>query len=80
MKTLPLVQVTWSDAMGQAGWIRPEDAAELEPVVVHTVGWLVFKSKKKVVLVGSHNDAGDYGDPTVIPTDWVLKIRRLKRR
>jgi hypothetical protein len=51
------------------------------PVLMYTLGYLIDRNKKYIKLVRSlDNDGEDVGDVFTIPTDWVQRVRRLKKR
>ena len=53
MKNLPLVEVTWDDAAGFSQWQRLEDfISEASPYRVRSIGYLVEKTDKYLLLVG----------------------------
>lgn len=72
------VLVTWRDTTTQhAGWLSIEDASKLAPSVVRTVGFVVRRSKREIVLVQSVSNDGDALTSIVIPRDWVQSVVRL---
>jgi len=73
------VEVSWIDATSHSGWFEVAEALDKQPVLMHTLGYLLEKTKRFVKIVRSAEDKGyAIGDPFIIPTDWVRKIKRLK--
>lgn len=75
----PLVLVSWQDACcRQMDVDSPDDIEEKElGVKQHTVGYLLKKSKKWIVVAQSWAENGIYGEVYEIPRSIVLKIRIL---
>lgn len=69
------VLVEWDDAtQTEAGWQSPADI-DHAPVRVHTVGFLVKKTKDYLLLAGSHNtEMGDVEGVSSIHMGNVKKI------
>lgn len=79
MKKRKRVEIEWEDTMGAGGWFDPED---LQKFVVdphstcYTVGYLVHKDRKVLVIAQSIN-AANRGAPFSIPRRMVRRIRPL---
>jgi len=79
VRKAPKVEVSWVDATSHSGWYEVDEALEKQPVLMHTMGYLLEKNKKFIKLVRSVEDKGNaIGDPFIIPTDWVRRIKRVK--
>lgn len=79
--TVKPVEVSWVDATGHAGWQTVTEAMDKQPVLMHTLGYLIDRNKKYIKLVRSlDSDGEDVGDVFTIPIDWVQKVTRLKKR
>ena len=79
VRTAPKVEVSWVDATSHSGWFEIGEALEKEPVLMHTLGYILERNKKFIKLVRSvENEGHAIGDPFIIPTDWVRKIKRIK--
>lgn len=75
----PKVEVGWVDATSHSGWMEVAEMREKAAVLMHTVGYLIERTKKHVKLVRSREDTGfAVGDVFIIPTDWVNRVKRLK--
>lgn len=79
MKPGAVVAVQWRDAAAVAGgyWSSIADAKAHTPCLVHTVGFLVKRTKKRLTLTQSVH-AGGCGGVFSIPADWVQKIEVLQ--
>lgn len=78
---IPRVEVSWVDSAVSGGWRSLEEfrgAAQLAQCV--TVGLLIKKTKKLVVVAQSAAKDGDVADAIAIPISCVRSIRYLKRR
>jgi len=75
----PIVKVTWNDAAEQIK-IRAinGDNPEEHLAVCETVGELVVKDRKALILVHHWSDT-DGIDILAIPTDWVQQIEVLEK-
>lgn len=74
-----IVLLTWHDA-AQRGpyWVTPTQAKAHRPVKVHSVGFLVKASKRRVTLMQSfHPD--QTGGVFSIPAAWVTEVQTLSR-
>lgn len=77
MTKLRLVMVTWRDACSIDGWRSPADE-DFDTADVVSVGWLLERTKKKIVLASSMCSEGGVNSVVVIPTPWVGSVRKLK--
>lgn len=79
MKKLKAVHVTWEDSVGAGGWHRPDEVNEFTKnpgPIVHTVGYVVGKTKRRLVLAMSvHGTNRDH--LLSIPWSAVKKVREL---
>lgn len=73
------VMVTWEDIQGhERPWVDLEEAEELEPILMRTVGFLMAHDHNKVVIASTLSDpVGLAGNVNSIPTGCVMSIRRL---
>ena len=79
MKTLQPTWVKWLDSVGHQGWFVLEQAEEKEPVVCESLGWLVYKDNKKLVLaISASEEMRNVSAPLVIPMGCILEIRHPK--
>lgn len=73
------VEVVWEDSAAPAtGFWRPADET-LNPVVVHSVGYVHERNARKLVLVsGYHTKPKRVAGMEVIPMSAVRKVTRLR--
>ena len=70
---MDIVVITWEDIESRVGW-HDATAKNISPPVFRTVGYLVKKTKKKVVICDSE---GASGNITVFPRGCVLNITTI---
>jgi hypothetical protein len=77
------VEVQWDDAASFGGaWRRGDelkamiDDDEFSHIV--TVGHLLKRNSKRVLVAGSKSDHGAYSDLVEVPTGMVKRVRQLK--
>ena len=79
----PRVEVVWVDACGYDAvhGTRGHVLDHAKLVIRETVGYLLDKDETRVVLVHDYDapslpdDEPEFGNVTVIPTGWILKIK-----
>lgn len=74
---MKIVTVTWVDSATCHGWIPR--AEPVSPLECQSVGYLVKRTKKKVVLAHSKND-GQWCGVIAIPRSAVTSVSRLAGR
>ena len=78
----PMVRITWHDARDtETGWIPIKDIISAPLAVCQEVGWMVVKSKEKIVIMRSwctDKDDNHGGGGIAIPTGWVTKVEFLE--
>jgi hypothetical protein len=73
------VIVTWRDSrMYVSQQMSAEDIGGV--CVIRSVGWLLAKSKDRVVIARDHHDGDQWRGVLVIPREAVMKITRGRRR
>tara|TARA_R100000664_G_C2736121_1_gene125550 strand:- start:767 stop:1057 length:291 start_codon:yes stop_codon:yes gene_type:complete len=84
----PMVLVSWYDAKdGETGWRSLEEIRKERLALCHSMGWLVFKDKDKMIIMADYSEFDgekDGGRHIVIPSGWVksiafLDIHRMER-
>lgn len=71
------VLVEWRDAVTSHGWMEYDEIATSSDEIV-TVGILYARDDRDLTVVSSHGEDQVNGYMT-IPTDWVQKVRVLRR-
>lgn len=80
MKRCPMVEVEWIDSVASGGWRKIEDYETREPTNCVSVGYLVSKTRERIVLLQNLNpENGDASDSMTIPRACVKKIYYLTR-
>ncbi len=74
-----LVQVDWQDAAGRSGWRDIEDYEDMTPVNCRSVGFLVKRNRKEVVIGLTQCEDDSLNQCIVIPVSWILKMRILRK-
>lgn len=75
MNDYKLCVVEWYDAQGDTRWVSAEEAMEMEPPLIRSIGWLLRQDEKKLVICNSMDyDSGDVGGRDVIPMGCVKNI------
>lgn len=80
LKKFPLVIVEWNDACSNGGWRLATDAIrEHKPVAVVTVGWLLRRTLRSVLVAQSYQPADDRVTDTIaIPNGMVRRVRTVR--
>lgn len=69
------VKVIWEDAKSYANeWVDKETASQFEPELVGTRGYVVYESRKKIIISQSSTQANGCHNCMVIPRGCVKKI------
>ncbi len=72
---MKLVKVDWIDTFATVGWTdEPTDVVNMK-----SVGWLIRKDKRRVVLAGMIGSQGmsDYNSQQAIPRGCIISIKEL---
>jgi hypothetical protein len=69
--------VRWVDASAYPGWREKLDSEPSELLEVQSVGWLIRRNDKVVVLAMSVNEY-KIGDLLVIPAQSIIDIHHIK--
>ena len=78
----PLKLIEWHDAFsGDHCWFKAEDLhPEVEPFIVHTLGFEVQRTDKYIVLAMSFTERGHLCDLFTIPLNMVVREQTFRRR
>lgn len=78
-KTRQVFAVNWFDAAGATEWVDESEAADMNPPLCTTVGFILSKTKRKLVIVSTvgHGEDGQVGGREVIPAGMVQSIKSL---
>ena len=79
----PRVRVEWIDCVSDSGWATDKEFDKMKLAKPVNEGWLFSKDDNSVKVFASYdkdpitNDI-TFGDRTMIPTSWVLKMTKIK--
>ena len=76
----PKVRVEWIDCISDSGWATEKEFDKMKLARPVNEGWLYEKTKDYIKLFASYDKDDDgisFGDRTMIPRQWVLKIQKL---
>lgn len=76
----PIVLVEWRDAHNEPDWKHVNTITDSKDhtMLVKSVGFLVLKNKREIVLAHGICDDGEVESRLAIPRDWCQKIKRIK--
>lgn len=76
----PLVYVEWQDAEHEAEWSDVRDEAKHITVICVSIGWLIHRNSKRIVISASLNPlAGQVGNKQYIPNKMITRYKVLKK-
>jgi hypothetical protein len=73
----PIIEVEWDDIVTRSGWLEHREK-ETGPAACRTVGYVLVRDDKYVVLSASWSDQ-DRADTTTIPMGVVRSITELRK-
>lgn len=78
----PLVKILWRDTCGVCKWLEEAQALEWAERAYNddhiTVGYMLYKDARFVVVASTTDGEGGYNDVSMIPRANVKKIVRLE--
>jgi len=77
---MEIYKITWKDHASESKW---QDKKEIKGWVdtlkpCTTVGYITYKSRKHIVLCGSHDGEDHYGECMLIFTNLIEKINEVR--
>lgn len=78
MRRLKRVEVEWNDASHYGGSENIKESRNAKLVKMRTIGYLLKRGKKAIVIAGEYNEWDDTRDRSVIPRHDVMHITYLK--
>lgn len=73
MKKNQLIFVEWNDAITIPEWYGPDDANNIHPTTVHSVGWLIKEDKYSIILAATMSlTSGLLSQITCIPKGCIV--------
>ena len=73
-----IVCVEWDDASSNSGYYNKDHPEKFNPVRCKTVGHLISKNKKAVVICSDAFEDGDKRGIHTIPKKMIVRITELK--
>ena len=76
-------RIEWTDALSDSGWADDREFTKMKLAKPVNEGWVFSKDKDSVKIFASYdkdpitNDI-TFGDRTMIPTSWVIKMTKIK--
>jgi len=75
-------RIEWCDALSDSGWADDKDFTKMKLAYPVNEGWLYSKDKNSVKVFASYDldpitKEMTYGDRTMIPTSWIVKMTKL---
>jgi hypothetical protein len=67
--------VTWEDTVTEDAWSNIQIARDMKPVLTRSVGFILFKTKKKIVLASMVSSNTHMCQLTCIPMGCVIEIK-----
>lgn len=76
---MKVVEVVWRDACLWTGKRKPGRARRMKLAGRRTVGYLVRRTTRKIILAVTRDADGTLDDVYVIPFAWTTKVRYLRK-
>jgi hypothetical protein len=75
-------RIEWTDALSDSGWADDREFTKMKLAKPLNEGWVFSKDKNSVKIFASYDKDPStneitFGDRTMIPTSWVLKMTKL---
>lgn len=76
---MKIVYVQWVDHCSHTEpWTKIEESRRLEPVVVHSVGYVLHETKDRIILASSYNTEDQVSGDTLILKCCITKKTVLR--
>lgn len=78
-KSLPIVQVDWTDAdTATAVWEKRDHVAAEKVKIVHTWGVVISDDDERLIVVGDYDPTADnVNGGSIIPKKMIKRVKRL---
>ena len=75
-------RIEWTDALSDSGWADDREFTKMKLAKPINEGWVFSKDKNSVKIFASYDKDPStneitFGDRTMIPTSWVVKMTKL---
>ena len=79
MKVKQIKFIRWLDSCNcrTPNWKNKKDVADLDPVEMHTVGFVVKETKKYITVVGTRGQADHYIGEMCIPKGTIIETQDI---
>ena len=77
LNTLKKIEITWIDSTWIGGWSNGDRCKKYGVSNCRSVGYLVRKDKKEILIGQSYDDNGNIGNITVVPISQVKGIKNV---
>ena len=76
-------RIEWVDALSDSGWADDKEFNKMKLAYPVNEGWLYSKDKTSVKVFASYDldpttKEMTYGDRTMIPTTWIVKMTKIQ--
>lgn len=80
MKKYPLELIEWYDAESEVSWCDEDELMKFakKDFISTEVGFVVYETKDRIVMVSQIGNDGTMGNRTRIPKPWIKSRRKLK--
>ena len=77
------VRVEWVDCVSDSAWASDKEFKNMKLATPVNEGWIFSKDRKSIKLFASYDKEDDgtitFGDRTMIPKSWIVKITEIKK-
>ena len=74
------VRVEWVDCVSDSGWANEKEFNKMKLARPVNEGWIFSKDKHSVKMFAAYDKDEDgitFGDRTMIPRSWIIKITKI---
>lgn len=74
------VRVDWVDCVSDSAWASDKEFKNMKLATPVNEGWIFSKDKHSIKLFASYDKDEDgitFGDRTMIPRSWIIKITEI---
>ena len=74
------VRVDWVDCVSDSAWATDKEFKNMKLATPVNEGWIFSKDKHSIKLFASYDTDEDgitFGDRTMIPRSWIIKITEI---
>lgn len=78
-----IYKIKWIDSQSDDGWSFYKERSNMLPMIIHTVGYLIYENKTLIRIalsLGQNNDKSNqqFNGTIAIPKCCILKRKRIK--